>query len=409
MERPELEFDRTTAAENASDPSPQNPAADPQRSVAHAGRTPSTPAQAPSPQVGSGKPRGPGGAESQGRQASQASPPRVGPDPTHLQLASALEKARNQLLDQTHHNRLLSYRELARDLPVLNEKPDQVFEQLVELGRTFYLEPGPETAVVSGETPADPAAESSEEGTADALQEPEASSGPDAAPFPDSGTGSGAASNIEETAVQGEVAYVMEPDGTLTLVSPAKDDGMLPEPLPGAQDVAEPSAVQAPAPEAAAGALAASDAPQTLNLEPPQPDEPRTAGGPSGPDASVPASAPPATPPPAAVTDSPPPTDGGQVLFDLSPKPQSSEQEPVTEGSLQTPLPAEQFAQRLRRLYRAQQRADEETGVNRLHLAFGFLRWRDGGESPLPHLAPLVLVPVHLEKQRRGVSDRLSG
>ncbi len=186
MERPELELDRTTAAENASEPSPDSSGADPQPAAVGASRAHSTPAQASSPRAGTGKVPGAGGAGSPGRRASHPASPGVGPDPTHLQLASALEKARNRLLDQTHHNRLLSYRELARDVAILNQTPDQVFQQLVEVGGSFYLEPGPETAATPEEAPAEPAAEIFAEETADATEEPVDSAGPDAAASPDS-------------------------------------------------------------------------------------------------------------------------------------------------------------------------------------------------------------------------------
>ncbi len=432
MERPELELDRTTAAENASEPSPDSPSADPQRAAAHASRAQSMPAQASSPQAGTGKVRGAGGAGSPGQRASHPASPGVGPDPTHLQLASALEKARSRLLDQTHHNRLLSYRELARDVAVLNQTPDQVFQQLVEMGGSFYLEPGPETAVAPEEAPAEPAAENSAEETVNATEGPVASAGPDAAASPDSELGSGAAPIEAEAAEPEELAYVLEPDGTLALVSPATESASPPaEPPSGGNDEVDGSALQAPVAEATVAAAAASEPSQTLSLESPVQETARTAGGSRTPEAAAPASAPPQTldleppaqdaartvggssapeaaapaiaPPEQAATASelPLPPDGGQVLFDLSPKPQGPQQEPITDGCLQTPLPARQFARRLGGLYRAQQRAAEETGVNRLHLAFGFLRWREGSESPVPHLAPLVLVPVHLETERR--------
>ena len=41
-----------------------------------------------------------------------------------------------------------------------------------------------------------------------------------------------------------------------------------------------------------------------------------------------------------------------------------------------------------------------------LHLIFGFLEWFESDNSAQPHLAPLLLVPVTIEK---GNSDRTSG
>ena len=41
-----------------------------------------------------------------------------------------------------------------------------------------------------------------------------------------------------------------------------------------------------------------------------------------------------------------------------------------------------------------------------LHLIFGFLEWFESDHSARPHLAPLLLVPVTIEK---GNADRTSG
>jgi very-short-patch-repair endonuclease len=40
----------------------------------------------------------------------------------------------------------------------------------------------------------------------------------------------------------------------------------------------------------------------------------------------------------------------------------------------------------------------EESGVNMLYLVFGFLEWYESDDSDLPHLAPLLVVPVSIER-----------
>ena len=46
-------------------------------------------------------------------------------------LLSTLEKIRQKLLDHTRRNRLLNYKETARDIAVIDEMADFVFEDLV--------------------------------------------------------------------------------------------------------------------------------------------------------------------------------------------------------------------------------------------------------------------------------------
>ena len=59
-------------------------------------------------------------------------------------LRSVLEKTRTRLLDQTRRNRLVNYKESARDISVINEMPDQVFHHLVTDSGHFYFDFHPE-------------------------------------------------------------------------------------------------------------------------------------------------------------------------------------------------------------------------------------------------------------------------
>jgi very-short-patch-repair endonuclease len=60
----------------------------------------------------------------------------------------------------------------------------------------------------------------------------------------------------------------------------------------------------------------------------------------------------------------------------------------------------------LRRISNAARTAIEESGTKMLHLIFGFLEWFESEDSDQSRLAPLLLVPVQLE---RGKPDRTSG
>jgi hypothetical protein len=51
-----------------------------------------------------------------------------------------------------------------------------------------------------------------------------------------------------------------------------------------------------------------------------------------------------------------------------------------------------------RKIASAARTAIEESGTNMLYLVFGFLEWFESDDSKLPHLAPLVTMPVALER-----------
>ncbi|MGH2396085.1 MAG: DUF4011 domain-containing protein [bacterium] len=54
-------------------------------------------------------------------------------------LRDVLEKTRTRLLDTTRRNRLLNYKESARDIAIVDEMPSQVHEHLVKDGGVFYF------------------------------------------------------------------------------------------------------------------------------------------------------------------------------------------------------------------------------------------------------------------------------
>lgn len=77
-----------------------------------------------------------------------------------------------------------------------------------------------------------------------------------------------------------------------------------------------------------------------------------------------------------------------------------------SDRGLQTAESPSALQRRLLYTYRLANSAIEETGVNTLFLALGVLRWYESDSSQQERFAPLVLVPVRLE--RTGVRERFS-
>ncbi len=71
---------------------------------------------------------------------------------------------------------------------------------------------------------------------------------------------------------------------------------------------------------------------------------------------------------------------------------------------LQTALESAKLQSRLLSIHRDARTHIEERGVNILYLALGFLHWYESASAPEPRRAPLILVPVRLE--RSGVRGR---
>lgn len=67
---------------------------------------------------------------------------------------------------------------------------------------------------------------------------------------------------------------------------------------------------------------------------------------------------------------------------------------------LQTPFTALPLEKRCKRLLQESRTAIEETGSNLLYLAIGFLEWYEDDNSSIVNLAPLILVPIQIERSR---------
>src|SRR5580704_680992 len=70
-----------------------------------------------------------------------------------------------------------------------------------------------------------------------------------------------------------------------------------------------------------------------------------------------------------------------------------------TDSKLQTALTADALDRRLLRIFHDARTVEEEQGVNILYLALGFLKWFESDSSEIERFAPLILLPVSLERQ----------
>ena len=69
-----------------------------------------------------------------------------------------------------------------------------------------------------------------------------------------------------------------------------------------------------------------------------------------------------------------------------------------SDRKLQTRLTADRLQRQLLTLYRDAQALEEEQGISVLFLALGFLRWYESDSSQIERFAPLILLPVDLER-----------
>ncbi len=90
---------------------------------------------------------------------------------------------------------------------------------------------------------------------------------------------------------------------------------------------------------------------------------------------------------------------------------ESGEEEGVAarhrDTQLQTRLTSEALQKKLLKTFYDARTFEEEQGVNILYLALGFLRWYDPDRPDSPRHAPLLLVPVELERRSANAKFRL--
>ena len=79
-----------------------------------------------------------------------------------------------------------------------------------------------------------------------------------------------------------------------------------------------------------------------------------------------------------------------------------------SDRKLQTRLMADRLQKQLLTLYRDAQTLEEEQGISVLFLAMGFLHWYESDSSQIKRFAPLILLPVDLERDSARGRFRLA-
>jgi hypothetical protein len=78
-----------------------------------------------------------------------------------------------------------------------------------------------------------------------------------------------------------------------------------------------------------------------------------------------------------------------------------------TDRFLQTELESEELQKRLYHIHQQARSVFEEQGYTVLYLALGFLEWSESPSALQPRRAPLILIPVELERRKVGTAFRL--
>ncbi|QDG52113.1 DUF3320 domain-containing protein [Persicimonas caeni] len=103
-----------------------------------------------------------------------------------------------------------------------------------------------------------------------------------------------------------------------------------------------------------------------------------------------------------------PMSDDVQQLYDDQDKLRELLDNDLDAKRLHSAYPPAEHAKRLKKIYRDARREMQESGVNLLHVAVGFLRWFDPNSPQTPRLAPLILLPAKLERVSATDNYKLS-
>ena len=79
-----------------------------------------------------------------------------------------------------------------------------------------------------------------------------------------------------------------------------------------------------------------------------------------------------------------------------------------TDSKLQTDYSSAELQRRLLTTYYTARTAIEEQGVNTLYLALGMLQWYESESSDMPRHAPLILIPVEIDRTSVRASFRIN-
>lgn len=264
-------------------------------------------------------------------------------------LRGELSRLRQRLLDLTNRNTLVNYRATrGRTLYLVGEDADFLFEHLVERRKTFVFDPAPEPL------PTDDVSNVDTQSTDDLIvpsdSETVAETQTDA-PTADKAISTEAPSVLGD----GEVRLLPAPQGFEPPIDTSGDTS---------------------------GDTIGSSKPLEVDLDnaaSPLPDNPQTTLD-------------------AAAANPRPNAPSIERLAEMAANPRDLR--------LQTKLTAEALESTLRNLRRAASTAVEETGINYLHLALGFLSWTEQESSRVARLAPLILIPVVIERSFDARQER---
>lgn len=78
-----------------------------------------------------------------------------------------------------------------------------------------------------------------------------------------------------------------------------------------------------------------------------------------------------------------------------------------TDNQLQSAMPGDKLQKRLLQIYYDARTFEEEQGVNILYIALGFLKWFDRNDPNKARYAPLLLIPVELERKSANTKFRI--
>jgi very-short-patch-repair endonuclease len=260
-------------------------------------------------------------------------------------LRGELSRLRQRLLDLTNRNTLVNYRATrGRTLYLVGEDADFLFEHLVERRKTFVFDPAPEPPQ------SDDVSKVDTRSTVDPI-----------------------VPNDSETVAENQTDAPAADRAISTEAPSALGDGEV-RLLPAPQGFNPPI-------ETSGEAIGSSE-PFEVDLEnaaAPPPDNPQPTS-------------------PAAAANPKPNAPSIERLAEMAANPRDLR--------LQTKLTAEVLESTLRNLRRAASTAVEETGINYLHLALGFLSWTEQESSRVSRLAPLILIPVVIERSFDARQER---
>jgi very-short-patch-repair endonuclease len=306
-----------------------------------------------------------------------------------MELASELERYREKLLDLSNRNPLLSYRKNTRTIQIVDELPDQIYSRLVDAGKAFRFAAAPD------DEPAETKGKGKTKNTSLAAEQP-VSTG-EAIPTLLIQKDSTAPTPTPKSSTQTRMVLSKTADGEADTqdIKPG-DEVRLEMPEESESDFQFSPNLPTSNPQVATGTSTAHQS-DSLPASPSSQTTPQTSNADNSADTAAESVAEPASP---ALRSS---------RLRLSrkysielPEPHPEEEEPASrheDDTLQTNvIDQEKLESQLKSIAQRANSAIEETGVNYLYLVLGTLQWTETDSSEKHYTAPLLLIPVQLER-----------